>query len=230
VILKNTKNLRFFFPILFLSLALNAQQVYVESGFGTAFFKDYVNNLGENTLDLSYSKSPELFLESGFRFDLYRERIMWDVGLSYNKYQINTGFFAGNVTIPTTYNLTYLTLKVGVLINVVNEPRFKIQIHSHLSYDGLISGTNKYRNEIINVYKENNFDKKLLRFHRGLSTEYTISEETAIYIKYNIADSFKEKGKDSSAGETYSLHTNSFSMGLLFDISGLINRLHNRYF
>jgi hypothetical protein len=230
VILKNTKNLRFFFPILFLSLALNAQQVYVESGFGTAFFKDYVNNLGENTLDLSYSKSPELFLESGFRFDLHKERIMWDVGLSYNKYQINTGFFAGNITIPTTYNLTYLTLKTGVIINIVNEPRFKIQIHAHLSYDGLISGTNKYRNEIIDLNKNNNFDKKLLRFHRGLSTEYTISEETAIYIKYNIADSFKEKGKDSSAGETYSLHTNSFSMGLLFDISRLINRLHNRYF
>jgi hypothetical protein len=214
---------------LLISSAINAQQVYVETGFSSAFFKDYVNNLGENTLDLSYSKSQESFLESGFRFNLFEERVHWDVGFSYNKYKINTGFYAGNISVPATYNLSYLTLKIGAVLNIVNEPRFKIQIHSHLSYDGLITGTNSYRDVITDLYKDDNFDKTLLRFHRGVSTEYTISKQVAIYLSYNIADSFKEKGKDSNSGESYALHTNSFSMGLLFDISRQINRLFNRF-
>jgi hypothetical protein len=215
---------------LLISSAINAQQVYLETGFSSAFFKNYVNNLGENTLDLGYSKSQESFLESGFRFNLFEERVHWDVGFSYNKYKINTGFYAGNISVPATYNLSYLTLKAGVVLAIVNEPRFKIQIHSHISYDGLITGTNSYRDVITDLYKDDTFDKTLLRFHRGASAEYTISKQVAIYISYNIADSFKEKGKDSNSEESYVLRTNSISMGLLFDISKQINRLFNRYF
>jgi hypothetical protein len=230
MIVNSSHNFFLICTFLFIGYAINAQQVYVETGFSSAFFKDYVNNLGKNTLDLSYSKSQKMFLESGFRFNLYQERVYWDAAFSYNKYKINTGFYAGNISIPTTYNLSYLTLKVGMILNIVNEPKFKIQIHSHLSYDGLINGTNRYRDVITDFYKDNSFDKTLLRFHRGVSTEYTISDQVAIYLNYNIADSLKENGKDSNSGESYALHTNSISMGFLLDISRQINRLFNRFY
>ena len=230
MIVNSSHNFFFVCSFVLISYAINAQQVYVETGFSSAFFKDYVNNLGENTLDLGYSKSQEAYLEGGFRFNLYQDRLHWNVGLGYNKYKINTGFYAGNISIPTTYNLSYLTLKVGMVFNIVNEPKFKIQIHSHVSYDGLISGTSSYRDVITDLRKEDNFDKTLFRFHRGVSTEYTISKQVAIYLSYSIADSFKEKGKDSNTEESYALHTNSFSLGLLFDISVQKKRLYNRYF
>jgi hypothetical protein len=214
---------------LLISSAINAQQVYVETGFSSAFFKDYVNNLGKNTLDLNYSKSQESFLESGLRFDLYEDRIKLDLGLSYSKYKINTGFYAGSVSVPMTYDLSYFNLKIGGVFNIVNEQVFKIQIHSHLSYDWLTSGTNSYRDLVIDLDKDNTFDKTLLRLHRGLSAECTISKEISIYISYNVADSFKENDKDSNMGEKYSLHTNTFSLGLLFDISKNMSRLWNRF-
>ena len=54
--------------ILFLTAFIsvgNAQQVYIEAGVENAYFKNYVNNLGGNTLDLNYAKSEDLFLETG---------------------------------------------------------------------------------------------------------------------------------------------------------------------
>jgi len=224
----NSQNLFFACTFLLISSAISAQQIYVKTGFSSAFFKDYLNNLGENTLDLSYSKSQKSFLESGFRFNLFEERVHWDIGLGYNKYKINTGFYVGKISVPATYNLSYLTFKTGVVLNIVNAPRFKIQIHSHLSFDGLITGTNSYRDVFIDLYKDAAFDKTLFRIHRGVSTEFKISKQVAIYISYNIADSFREKGTDSNSGESYVLHTNSFSLGILFDISGQIDRLFNR--
>ena len=82
---------------------------------------------------------------------------------------------------------------------------------------------------VIDLDKDNTFDKTLLRLHRGLSAECTISKEISIYISYNVADSFKENDKDSNMGEKYSLYTNTFSLGLLFDISKNMSRLWNRF-
>ena len=201
-----------------------AQQAYLETGFENAYFKDYVNNLGNNTLDLSYSKAQEFFIESGFRFALYEERFTWDIGLGYNKYKINTGFYSGNISIPTTYNLSYVTLKPGINFAIVNERRLKMQVHTHISYDRLIAGTRTYKDNTVNLYKEDTFDKNLIRIHRGISVEYVIHDNLSTYIKYNVADSFKEKSQDSNIEESYSFHTKAFSFGLLFYILRLNNR------
>ncbi|OAD45081.1 hypothetical protein [Polaribacter atrinae] len=223
--LKNISNHIFLTVVFVLTNYITiAQQVYIETGFENAYFKDYINNLGNNTLDLSYSKAQEVFIESGFRFKLYEERFTWDIGAGYNKYKINTGFYAGNISIPTTYNLSYVTLKAGVNFAIVNERRLKVQIHTHASHDWLIEGKRKYKDNTVNLYKENTFDKTLLRFHRGISVEYVIHDNLSTYIKYNVADSFKDKNKDSNTEEKYSFHTKAFSFGLLFYILRLNNR------
>ncbi|MCL7763496.1 hypothetical protein MPF19_08735 [Polaribacter sp. Z014] len=220
---------------LLLSYVTSAQRVYIESGFENAYFKDYVNNLGENTLDLSYPKSQQVFIETGVKFDLnlkrdrlwdqnlnlFRFRTKIDVGFSYNNYKINTGFYGGKVSIPLTYNLTYVGVKTGVNFSILNHREFKLYIHGHLSYDLLVSGSSEYKNVVNNIYKDRSLDRTLLRYHRGLNAEYFISDITSIYIKYNVADSFKEKNKDTNIEEEYSLHTNAFSVGLLFNIEQL---------
>jgi len=214
---------------------VKAQRVYIETGFENAYFKDYVNNLGENTLDLNYSKSQQIFIETGVKFDLnlnrdrlwdqnlnlFRFRTKIDAGFSYNNYKINTGFYSGNVSIPLTYNLTYVGLKTGVNFSIINHREFKLYIHGHLSYDILVSGSSEYGNVVNNIYKDRSLDRTLLRYHRGLNAEYLISENTSIYIKYNVADSFIEKNRDTNIEEEYSLHTNAFSLGLLFEIEQL---------
>jgi hypothetical protein len=218
VIVKNTKNIHFFFPILFLSFALNAQQVFIESGFSTAFFEDYVNNLGENTLDKSYSKPKRPFIEAGFRFNLYRERIKLDVGTSYSTYKINTAFSYRNIKVPTSYDVSYIALKLGLNFSLVEWKRFKLQVHFNLSHDWLTTGTNSYRNEVVDIYKEKTLDRTLLRFHRGTGIEYEISEDISAYFKYNIANSLKEPNADSSNEESYSFETKAFSVGILLKI------------
>ena len=209
---------------IFVNNTTKAQQAYLETGFENAYFKNYVNNLGNNTLDLSYSKAQDFFIESGFRFALYEERFTWDIGLGYNKYKINTGFYSCKISTPTTYDLSYLTLKPGINFAFVNERRLKVQVHTHISYDWLISGTRTYKDNTVNLYKENTFDKNLIRIHRGISIEYVIHDNLSTYVKYNVADSFKEKNKDSNIEEAYSFHTKAFSFGLLFYILRLNNR------
>lgn len=215
------------FSILF-TLVGNAQQVYIGSGFENASFKNYVNNLSENTLDLNYPKSNELFIDVGFRFDIdkiwergwqmSRNRLKMDIGFSYNKYKINTGFYSGNTSIPLTYNLEYVAIKTGINFSIINEVGFKLIAHVNFSFDLLVSGANRYKNVVNNLYKDNSLDKSLWRYHRGLSAEYLISDKVSIYLNYNIADSFKEKNSDTNIEEKYSLHTHGISFGLLFNI------------
>lgn len=52
--LKNISN-HIFLTVVFVltNYTTIAQQVYIETGFENAYFKDYINNLGNNTLDLS---------------------------------------------------------------------------------------------------------------------------------------------------------------------------------
>jgi hypothetical protein len=228
MILNTFETMFLFFILCSLNYGINAQQIYVETGFSTAFFKNYENNLGENTLDLKYRKSYASFLESGFRFDVYEDKLKIALGLGYNNYKINTGFYAGDVSIPISYDLNYVALKIGAIFNILNKPKFKIQIHSHVSIDALVTGTSRYRNVSINLYKENTFDRRLLRFHRGLSTEYIFSNKIAIYLSYNVAGSLRDKDSDSTIGERYSLHTNTFSVGLLFSTSEYKNQLWKR--
>jgi hypothetical protein len=213
---KTTYSFLLFFSILIYNVS--GQQVYIESGVESAYFKDYVNDKGENTLDLNYSKSYEFFLESGVRINIYKNRLKWGLGLSYNKFKINTGFYSQNESIPLTYNLAHVGIKTGVNFAIVNEPKFKVQVHAHLSHDWLISGTSTYRNVVNDLYKEGTFDRTFIRFHKGVSVEYTVTDNIATYINYNVADSFREKNKDSNIEEIYTFHSDAISFGILFNI------------
>ena len=215
---KKTQN-NILFSLLLLTSVVTAQQVYVGLGIATAEFNEYVNSFGENTLeDSGFSKSQEPLIESGFRFDLYKKRIGFDVGVNYNKYKINTSFYSGNITIPTTYNLSYVSVNGGFNVSVIRWKRIKLQIHSHLSYDWLTFGTNEYRDVFVDLYKEKTLDRTLFRFHRGLGLEYKISDKISIYSSYNHGTSFKEENQDSTDGEKYELNTKAITIGLLFEI------------
>ena len=221
--MKKTKNIALLVLLLITSLT-NAQQMYIGSGFGKANFDGYENSSGENTLDNSgYSKPPELSFEGGFLFTSFEQRVKFDIGFHYSKYKINTSFYSGNVRIPTTYNLSYFGLKGGLNVALLRWERLKLNLHPYFTYDWLTYGTNAYRNVLLDIYKEKTLDRTLLSYHIGLGLEYRISDKISTYVNYNIAKSIIEENKDSTAGEKYSLDRRAITIGLLFDISQIIN-------
>jgi hypothetical protein len=208
------------FAVLAMTSSTIAQQIYVGLGLNRASFKEYVNSAGVNTLDNSgYGKPEESLFESGFRFKIYKQRLHFDVGLLYNKYTINTSFYSENLRIPTTYNLSYAGLKVGLTLDVIRWERVRLQAHIHASNDWLLFGTNRFRNVFIDVYKERTINRGLLNFHRGLGVEFDAFEKISLYLNYNIATSFKEGNQDSTDGEAYHLKAKAITLGLLFDVS-----------
>lgn len=195
-----------------------AQKFYIETGLSTAYFKDYTNDLGENTLDLNYSKPAKPFIEAGYRFNIYKEAIEWDLGANYSTYQIRTATSSGSIKVPLQYDLNYFSLKTGFNLTLIKWKKIKLKVHSHFSYNWLTYGTNTYANKVVDIYREKTLDRTLLRFHRGAVVQYEISNNLSTYINYNVADSFKEKNEDSNTLEEYVLRTNSYSFGLVYNI------------
>lgn len=210
------KNIVLFAVFVLINNTVAAQQIYLEVGSESAAFKNYVNNLGTSTLDNTFSKSQALFFEAGYRLNLHRDRLQLNLGMSHNNYKINTGFYSGNGRIPVHYKFTYIAFKAGVIFSFLNTPKFKLQGHSHISSDWLISGTSSYNNLVHNLYHDHTFTKDVFRYHRGVSVAYTISNRTAIYLNYNVVDSFRHGTKDSNTEEKYSLHSKALSFGTLF--------------
>ena len=222
------KNIILLFSVLVVCTG-NAQKFYLETGFSSAYFKDYRNNLGKNTLDLSYSKSKSPFFEAGYKQYIFTERsqntvdflidkLEFDVGINYSTYKINTGFISQNTSTPVTYDLSYIALKSGLNLSVIDWERLTLQLHFHFSYDWLTKGSYNYENKVVDIFKDKTLDRTLFRYHRGANLQYAISDQISIYLNYNMASSFRERSKDSSSGESYIFRTNSSSIGLIFNI------------
>lgn len=195
-----------------------AQQMYVGMGLGSARFEEYENSAGENTLNDSGYKNPEQpFIEGGLRLNI-TERLKLDVGLQYYKYKINTAFSSGNTSVPTTYNLSYLGFKTGFTFDLFRWNELSFQTQLHVSRDLLLSGTNRYQNISVDLYKEKTLDRGLWNFYTGVGVAYEISDELSGYLNYTLRKSLKEQNQDSTEGETYSLAANTMTIGLIFTI------------
>lgn len=198
---------------------LNGQQMYFGLGVENAQFNNYQNSNGVNTLVDTDQKTYNLFFEAGYRHRFFIDDLSWSLGFSYNNYTINTGFISGNSLVPLTYELTYVSIKPGVFYTLVNSRNFRVLVHANLSHDWLVKGTSTYSNVTNNLYADNTFDKTLISFHRGVSVEYSLSDTISAYAKYNNASSFREDNQDSVAGEKYSLLTNAFSLGIIYNVT-----------
>lgn len=205
--------------VLFLlgSLVVGAQQFFIESSLTTAYFKDYKNDSGNPTLDNKYSKPLESGLGAGVIFPISKTRFLWDVGLNYNKYKINTSFVIGNTSTDTQYNLSYLSLKTGPSYTLVKLSRILLQLHGHLSYSHFLQGTNRYLDVLVDLSSEI-FDDSLLNYDYGLNTELAITPQTSFYLSYNVKRSLKSIDVND---ETYKLYATSFYVGLRFQFKSI---------
>ena len=140
-------NFRIFkYVVFFIGISLGyAQNIYVETSFSSASFDNFKNAEGVNTLENKYSSPVELGVGIGTIFNVTKNnRLKWDLGVNFNKYKINTSFKALNSSIPTEYNLNYVSLKTGPYFSLINHSRVKLQFHAHSSVDYLIFGSNQY--------------------------------------------------------------------------------------
>jgi hypothetical protein len=209
-----------------------SQQLYIESGTTTASFENFVNDLGENTLNNQYAKPVRMHLGTGILIDVFGEKdrfrnrrewnfdtnVKWGVGLDYNKYKINTGFIYGVTTVPLVYDLDFVALKTGLNISFLNVSRIIFQAHANISYDWLIDGTRLYENKSTNLKKSDEFYKTLLNYHFGGDVEYAITDKTSFYVSYDLKRSFKKRNPENSGEESYQIYANSISVGLRLNL------------
>jgi hypothetical protein len=212
---------------LLLANTINAQEFYVDAGLSTAIFKNYTNDVGSNSLVLSSSKPKKPFFEAGFildildkatRYSYFENRIKCNIALNYYTYEINTAYRNETTTVPIYYDLDYFSLKSGISYYFIDNYKFRLRLITNLSYDFLTYATYKYRSRIVDIKNQNTFDKTLLSIHGGFGAEYEILPNIIACLKFNIAESFKEKNKDSNIDESYNLRRNSISLGAIFNI------------
>ncbi|WOC39345.1 outer membrane beta-barrel protein [Polaribacter sp. HL-MS24] len=203
-----------------LSSTAMAQQVYISSGFSRAAFEDYENSKSETNLDDTGYASPEKYVfESGFRMNIYKERVKFEAGFLYHQHEINTAFISGGSKIPTTYELSYVGLKVGFRMNLLRWKKLKLQVHTHISKDWLLYGSNTYKDIFLDLFEDKSIARSVTNFHRGFGFEYEINDRIAVFTNYNLSTSFKDGSGDSSPGEKYYFTTKAVQIGVLFNIS-----------
>ena len=191
-----------------------AQDIYVETSFSSASFDDFRNDDGINTLDNKYSSPLELGTGVGIIFNA-TNRLKWDLGVNYTKYKINTSFIALDTSVPTEYNMTYLSLKTGPYFSLINHSRIKFQFHAHSSLDYLIFGSNEYNNVYVDLL-EGDFSKLVVNYHYGVAVEITLSDLSSFYMSYDSKNGITNSIDDD---EPYRLNVTSVLMGFRFRLN-----------
>lgn len=198
-----------------------AQDIYVETSLSSASFEEFKNDEGVNTLENKYSKPLELGIGVGLIFNMTKnQRLKWDLGVNYNNYKINTSFISGNSSIPSQYNLNYVSFKTGPYFSVVNHSRIKLQIHAHSSLDHLISGSNQYMDKYIDLNADKSFSKLVFNAHYGATLEVVLSDSNSFYISFDSKNSITNA---IEADQTYRLNSTSILAGLRFKLNKIQN-------
>jgi len=197
-----------------------AQDIYVETSLSSASFEDFKDESGVNTLENKYSSPVELGIGIGAILNVTENnRLKWDLGLNFNKYKINTSFKALNTSIPTEYNLNYVSLKTGPYFSLINHSIVKLQLHAHSSLDYLIFGSNQYSDVYDDLLDGKNFSKLVVNYHYGVAVEITLSDSSSLYMSYDSKNGLTNSIDDD---ESYRLNATSILMGFRFKL----NKLH----
>tara|TARA_B110000093_G_scaffold2230_1_gene2101 strand:- start:1155 stop:1808 length:654 start_codon:yes stop_codon:yes gene_type:complete len=193
-----------------------SQTLYVESSFSSAFFKDYTSE-SSSSLENSYSKPVELGLGLGVLFEASKNgRLKLDLGINFNKYKIHTSIRNGNTKIPSHYNLSYVSMRLGPYYSILNRQKIKIQIHSHGSFDYLVFGSNQYKDVFVDLTNQRDFNRLMLNYHFGAAIEFLIKDGNYLYLSYDSKQSLKNTIED---GESYSISVNSIMLGFRFNLN-----------
>ena len=193
-----------------------AQDIYVETSLSSASFDDFKSDDGVNTLDNKYSRPVEFGIGVGAILNVTdNNRLKWDLGLNFNKYKINTSL---NTSIPTEYNLNYVSLKTGPYFSLINHSRVKLQLHAHSSLDYLIFGSNQYSDVYDDLLEGKNFSKLVMNYHYGVAVEITLSNSSSLYMSY---DSKNGLTNSIDGDESYRLNATSILMGFRFKLNKL---------
>ena len=194
-----------------------AQNLYVETSLSSASFDDFKNDVGVNTLDNKYSRPVELGIGTGVIFDISNnKRLKWDLGINYTKYKINTSIRYLSSSIPTEYNMNYVSLKTGPYFSLINSPRVKFQIHAHSSLDYLIFGSNQYNNVYVDLLKGNKFSKLVMNYHYGAAVEVVLNASNSLYVSYDSKNGITNTIDND---QIYRLNATSILMGLRFRLN-----------
>ena len=194
-----------------------AQNLYVETSLSSASFDDFKNDVGVNTLDNKYSRPVELGIGTGVIFDISNnKRLKWDLGINYTKYKINTSIRYLSSSIPTEYNMNYVSLKTGPYFSLFNSPRVKFQIHAHSSLDYLIFGSNQYNDVYIDLLEGNKFSKLVMNYHYGAAVEVILNASNSLYVSYDSKNGFTNTIDND---QIYRLNATSILMGLRFRLN-----------
>lgn len=191
-----------------------AQQMYVETSFSSASFDNFKNSDGMNTFEDKYSSPVEIGLGVGLIFNITtNERLKWDLGVNFNKYKINNSIRYLNTSIPTQYNLNYVSFKSGPHFSLINHSIVKLQLHAHSSLDYLIFGSNEYSDVYVDLLEGKDFSKLVINYHYGASLEIKVSDSNSLYISYDSKNGLTNNIKTD---QSYNLNASTVLLGFRF--------------
>ena len=204
---------------------LSFGQWYGEIGLNSSDFEEYRNTITNSTIDTDFSKSYEMSLELGHRFNLIKNRLQLGLGAGYEEYQINAK--DQNLELAYNYNLSYfklgseLHLKFFSFNKKKNERSF--WVHGGINCKIPAYGAQRIFSTNTNLYIDlmdfESFSNNILHYNYGANFRIKINDFTDIYFKYNLNRSFDitETNEDVQT-EEFTISSKSLSFGVLLKL------------
>ncbi len=198
--------------VVLISLSGYSQQLYMEYGSTISSF-DYENSRGQ-PLDNLLSKSKSYF-GMGYRHTLNDAKTLFlRAGATYNSY----GAIGSEPSVDNyfAWDVSYLGIKAGVDVKLLQLRDLTFLLNGSVASEFLVRGNQTINNDVFNLVGEEEFNNNILFFRAGVSMQYPISNNTAIYAGYSYGKSVLINSGESE--EKLKLNAHQFGIGFIINL------------
>lgn len=194
-----------------LSTALNAQQLYMETGKTSSIF-NYRDSQGvalDNLQATSHS-----FLAMGYRTKFLTDKLNMSLGARYAGY----GSIGSDPTLEgiLEWKINYLEFDYSLDYKLFDINRMQFYLKGMTSIGFLLQGTQSVNNEIINLKNIDDFNSAMISFKTGAGFLYPVSNELSFYAQYIFGKSLNQAGHDDK--ESLKVKSRTLSFGVLIKL------------
>lgn len=201
------------------------QRLYVETSLSAASFSGFENDSGLNNLTAEPNKPRKIGFGAGVLFPHFRDLLWLDAAVQYNNFKIKTNINNFDTKLPISYDFSFLALKGGVVLKLLNFSSLSARAHGHLSQAWLTRGERLFQNTSTDLAEDSQFHDTLFNYHFGAGVEIAVHPRASVYITQDFRRSFK---KTEQEAEAYGIKASTLLIGLLFNLQ--TRRHRGRYY
>lgn len=193
-----------------LSIAADAQQLYVETGKTISSF-NYKNSAGKQLENLH--STNHVFMSLGYRKSIFTKNLFLNVSGNYNNY----GAAGSDKELDNYFDwdLTYLGLGLGLDYYVYTTRKLGFYIKGALSGEFLIQGSQTLNSQVFDLRKEEDFDSPVYFLRAGLGAQYKASGNLSFFTQYMYGNGGLFKNEQGHL----KMNDHRFGLGVLIEIS-----------